>query len=241
MSEGTIDWALGLKVQITTLLDNTIIGTVYAFCQTTNTIALLEEPDSSEGNITNSEKAKSSPNYRIIKTSFVRDIIVLGKPKKIASPSSASIVAGTPYRDIFSKASPPISKVNVSTIPAKAYNAVQAELKNRSKIGVGVSKEAQEIFDQLSKVYGLKKLDSIIIYLLLTFIFCFIYLFFIIFRVPCVWKGKSIIAMDEVQINPPYTPESCISEDRAQAQLYIQKLVEGIQKKLFNGNIIKGG
>lgn len=63
----------------------------------------------------------------------------------------------------------------------------------------------------------------------------------VIFRVPCVWKGKSIVAMDEVQINPPYTPESCVSEDRAQARLYIQTLVEGIQKKLSNGNIMKGG
>lgn len=156
MSEGTIDWVLGLKVQITTLLDNTIIGTVYAFCQTTNTIALIEETDGLEKNVTNTEKAKLSPNYRIIKTSFVRDITVLSKPKKVASPSSASIVAGTPYRDIFSKFSPSISKVNVSVIPAKAYNAVQTELKNRAKIGVGVSKEAQEIFDQLSKVYDLR-------------------------------------------------------------------------------------
>lgn len=160
MSNGTIDWTLGLKVRITTLLDNTITGTVYAFCQTTNTITLIEDAQGNADSSSTSSNAGAKqeppkrPNYRIVKTSFVRDVTVLSKSKKPhAQPSAASVAQGTLYKDAFAKAEPPIGRINIGKLAGKADAAILAERKRRSRIGVGVTKEAQAFFDLLSKTY----------------------------------------------------------------------------------------
>lgn len=47
-----------------------------------------------------------------------------------------------------------------------------------AKVGEGVTKEAQSIFDSLSRT------------------------------LPCVWSGKAILVMESVLVMPPYTVES---------------------------------
>lgn len=161
LNKSTNSNALG-SVKVTTLLDNVIIGTIYAFCQTTNTLSLIEETSEVEGAVKPDAKDKSKangnklkkqqPNYRIIKTSFIKEIVALEKPKKSgATPSAASIVAGTPHRDAFTKAEPPIGPIQVSALASKAQNAVKAQREKLAKIGVGVTKDAQELFDLISK------------------------------------------------------------------------------------------
>lgn len=140
-----------------------IIGTIYSFCQVTNTLALIEESSTDDtskvdqndksklhGNGNKSKKAQ--PNYRIIKTSFIKEAVALEKPRKSgATPSAASVVAGTPHRDAFAKAEPPIGPIQVSLLAGKAQTAVKAQKEKLAKIGVGVTKEAQELFDLISK------------------------------------------------------------------------------------------
>lgn len=151
------------SVKVTTLLDSVIIGTIYSFCQVTNSLALIEESHVDEGVKTeqkekakvngNGAKAKKAqPNYRIIKTSFIKEAVALEKPKKSGfTPSAASIAAGTPHNDAFAKAEPSIGPIQVSLLDGKARAAVKTEREKLAKIGVGVSKEAQELFDLISK------------------------------------------------------------------------------------------
>lgn len=146
---------------MTTLLDNVITGTIYSFCQVTNTLSLIEESPSdsktSDAKTTNGTKsavatAAKQPNYRVIKTSFIKEVAALEKPKKSgATPSAASIVSGTPHCDAFAKAEPLIGPIQVSALAAKAQNVVKAQREKAAKIGVGVTKDAQELFDLVSK------------------------------------------------------------------------------------------
>lgn len=262
----TIDWTLGVRVKVTTLLDHDIIGTIYSFCQTTNTIALIQEPSTPQ-----SSQQSTAPNYRIIKTSFIKDVTPLdnGKTKRAEAssqspppaPSAASVAAGTPHRDAFARASPAVSLIQVTAIEARARAAVKAERERRAKIGVGVTREAQELFDLISKTYVFKikikkkspnlwwhfresiallfiyRLDALLIGNLnqkLTFFF-----FSLLFRVPCRWHDKSIIAMDEVRIDAPYRSNNCVADDpKSGALRYVKMLVDGAHDKMEKS---KGG
>ncbi|KAL0056118.1 hypothetical protein WJX82_007910 [Trebouxia sp. C0006] len=63
---------------------------------------------------------------------------------------------------------------------AKALQAAQAEA---AKTGVGVSNEAQQVFDALSKT------------------------------MPCHWKQQNIVILNEVELSPPYGLDNCSTEN----------------------------
>lgn len=58
---------------------------------------------------------------------------------------------------------------------------------------------------------------------------------------PCRWYGKTIIAMDEVRIDPPYTSSSCLADDpNSNALKYVKRLVDGSREKMSKSEL-KGG
>ncbi|KAL3147660.1 hypothetical protein ABBQ32_002413 [Trebouxia sp. C0010 RCD-2024] len=63
---------------------------------------------------------------------------------------------------------------------SKALQAAQAEA---AKTGIGVSTEAQQVFDALSKT------------------------------MPCHWRQQSIIILNEVELQPPYGLSNCSTEN----------------------------
>ncbi|KAJ3042621.1 hypothetical protein HDV00_006900 [Rhizophlyctis rosea] len=72
----------------------------------------------------------------------------------------------------------PVTAVSFEKIAAREAAAVRAESERAAKIGVGVSNEAQQLFDAISKTY------------------------------PVEWRKDVIVIMNEVEIPPPYALES---------------------------------
>lgn len=71
------------------------------------------------------------------------------------------------------------------------------------KIGVGVSREAQNIFEALDKT------------------------------LPCRWEGKDILVLDEVRIREPYDAGACqVLVDQAHAQSVLERVKLVLQHEL---------
>merc|ERR1712130_402927 len=99
-------------------------------------------------------------SFRVLNVSFVDTVDVKNMP---TGPVSLEVPA-----------------VDLDKIKAFEQRNLRAALQEAQKIGRGVSPEAQQLFDALSKTYR------------------------------CTWKDKSIaIDLLDVRIDPPYTPESC--------------------------------
>ena len=73
-----------------------------------------------------------------------------------------------------------------------------------ARVGVGVTKEAQSIFDALSKT------------------------------MPCTWKDKTIVVMEAVHVAPPYSIDSCASksEGHSGALDRVKKVLQAERQRL---------
>ncbi|KAK9447261.1 anticodon-binding domain-containing protein [Limtongia smithiae] len=199
---GSSEWVIGLKVRVTTTLDNVIVGRVFAYCGITNSLAVIEEGEDTTAAAVNASGRKGSVNasvrsFRIIKTSFIKDIAVLERP--VASDDAEP---GPASGNAFAKAQPAIGPVNLGGVAHKLEVASRAAGQVAASKGVGVSKEAQELFDAVSKT------------------------------LPSRWAGKAIVVLDEVTIEPPYTPESCRARPDSQALAHVRKVVDRERKRL---------
>jgi hypothetical protein len=89
----------------------------------------------------------------------------------------------------------------LTTLPCGASQLAEAAM---TSVGVGVTKEAQSIFDALSKT------------------------------MPCTWLEKSIVVMDVVLVHSPYTMDSCAakSEGNKSALERVQKVLQRERQRL---------
>ncbi|RKP19926.1 hypothetical protein ROZALSC1DRAFT_28532 [Rozella allomycis CSF55] len=109
------------------------------------------------------------------------DFIVLNsksiiKTERLKSP---------PYSDPRMLKAPPVRKLHAEKLAEREAKEVYKRRIDASKKGVGVTTEAQKVFDALSKT------------------------------LPCRWDNKSIVVMDEVIVSPPYNTSSCKSSNEA--------------------------
>ncbi|KAJ3054940.1 hypothetical protein HK097_000297 [Rhizophlyctis rosea] len=102
------------------------------------------------------------PDFHILQKNFIKDISF--------EPAGGNVVSA----DVLV---PVVASLPPEKLAAREAQAVRAEQEKAAKIGVGVSSEAQQLFDAISKTY------------------------------PTLWRGKDIVIMDEVIISAPYTLE----------------------------------
>eukprot|EP01114_Cavostelium_apophysatum_P019033 TRINITY_DN6009_c0_g1_i1.p1 TRINITY_DN6009_c0_g1~~TRINITY_DN6009_c0_g1_i1.p1 ORF type:complete len:182 (-),score=32.18 TRINITY_DN6009_c0_g1_i1:18-563(-) len=150
------EWVIGIQVRIKTTLGEEVEGEIFSYDATTSTVVLQQT-------LVHSTLKK---NFVILKTNFIKEIEYLGKEK--SSDDLQSL--------------PP---VNIARIKSKASTVLRNLREEAARIGVGVTEQAQDIFNALSKT------------------------------LPCRWKQDSIIVMDEVTIRPPYASSDCSGDNRA--------------------------
>lgn len=128
------------RVKVTNILDNTVTGRVYSFCQITNTITLAEDQPQEAGK---KQKQASGSDYRVIKTSFIKDVTVLDKPKGVNK--------GGNLTKAFGNMEPGIGPVSINAARKREQEAVKKARELRITQGVGVTREGQMIFDAIYK------------------------------------------------------------------------------------------
>jgi len=126
----TLDWVVGLRVRVHTIIDDTYEGTIFSYDPLTSTLALTQSP---------THPSSTAQDFRILKISFLKEVTVLGAaPKRSATP--------------FTSAEPKIGAVNITALQNREKDAGRNEAERIANKGVGVSREGQEIFDALARI-----------------------------------------------------------------------------------------
>jgi len=153
--QANTDWIIGIKVKIKTTLGEEVEGEIFSYDATTNCVVLS----------TSNAHSTLKKSYRIFKTNYIKEIQYLGK-----EPPSLEELENLP-------------SVNIARIRSKEAAVLRTLREEAARIGVGVTEEAQDIFNALSKT------------------------------LPCRWKQDTIVVFDEIMIRYPYTLDSCNGGD----------------------------
>ncbi|KAI8062911.1 anticodon-binding domain-containing protein [Gongronella butleri] len=188
------EWMIGRRIKVKTTLDEEIEGLIYTVDRATNCIAL----DCSAG----SRHTRKSLAFRIIKMPHIKEIVSVTSDEA-AAPLQDPAIAHTSKLTSYL----PVNPVHMDRIVAREQEAVRSIRQQAAKIGVGVTKDAQDIFDALTKT------------------------------LPCRWANDTIVVMDEVIITPPYDVANCKANTSAAASLArVKKVLEGERRRLKIGS-----
>ncbi|KAI5777635.1 anticodon-binding domain-containing protein [Geopyxis carbonaria] len=165
-SLNTLDWVVGIRIRATTILDETIVGQIYAYDPITCTLTILTGP---------TPGVAGPQDVRILKVSFLKDVTVIAPAPPGKKPG-------------FSNAEPKIAYLNTSFIASRERDATKDEANRQMRVGKGVTKEGQDIFDALSRT------------------------------MPCRWHEKQIVVLDSVMITEPYGQADVKSNDQNAAK-----------------------
>ncbi|KAL4458196.1 hypothetical protein ABPG75_013061 [Micractinium tetrahymenae] len=121
------------------------------------------------------------------------DRVVLRQPGSTPFHSTLRVLKGTDVKSIVQiKSAPPggagpLPAVDLGRCREREEKAVRAAEAEAAKIGVGVGRTAQAIFDALAKT------------------------------MPCRWDGDRIVVLDEIVVAPPYETCKSLHNDDAAA------------------------
>ncbi|CRH01016.1 lsm12, putative [Plasmodium relictum] len=128
------------------------------------------------------DNRNGTANFYIIRTNIITDVETKRRVKNIYDPL------------------PIIDKNIVEKIERKAILNFE---KNKSRIGIGVTQEAQDLFDFIWKTHP-----------------------------DCVWNSKDILVLNgEVSIKPPYGPDNCIAKNEKLKERFTTVISKFRQKR----------
>ncbi|KAL5357489.1 anticodon-binding domain-containing protein [Aspergillus floccosus] len=181
--EVALSGAIGARVRITTAQQSTIEGTLFTADPITNLVA-----------INTADPKQAQADYHIFPVSRIQSFQLLS----LAPPSTA---ADGPS---FSDAVPSVHALDIRALKNRETTAIGKLHENEARRGKGVTREAQDIFDAISRT------------------------------MPVRWDGTNIVVADAVAIAAPYRPDDCrplVAGDTA-ALLRVRKVLEMERQKI---------
>lgn len=236
----TLEQAINLKVEVTTLIDETIVGTIYAFSPNQRVIALKT-----------TSSASGKDLFRIINTSFIKSISIAhpvpkrfnkasesfkGKPvdlnklkarlehslEKISKGSSVKHNIHAARIDKPNKAEPPKTPpVNTTTPPASTSAAVPPLSSRTSHSTQALHKKlepsplALKVYDKLVDKFGKENV--------------------------MLQNNDSVLLFKEVAIGKPYALNRISNSRRSQQSKHLEKVKTALREIWLLGNNSKQG
>lgn len=145
------DFAVGCILSIKTTFGEEFQGTVITFDRSSNILAIQEGKNSGSG---------QKRNIRLLKANYIKDFTLLGHGEDPLDVKKCFL--------------------DLNSLQAKEEAAIRLAEAEAERVGVGVSAEAQSIFDALAKT------------------------------LPVRWDKTVIVVMNEVRVSSPYLPESVV-------------------------------
>ncbi|TPX56889.1 hypothetical protein PhCBS80983_g04214 [Powellomyces hirtus] len=184
---------------------NTTHTTTNTITTPSTTSATATTTNNTHTNIPNSAagggNTATKSDFHIIKLDFIRDLHGLAR----ISEEGEEMATDTKRKSKLYKVPRPLPQL-VPFGHVYLDKAAAREAAAVARIGVGVSSEAQTIFDHLAKT------------------------------LPTRWRKTSILIMDEIEILPPYTPDECrVAAGRSNAEnslARVKKVLEGVRTRL---------
>lgn len=176
--------AVGSRIKITCAPNNNVLeGTLFTACNLTNAIAINTAPAPPNP----SAPLSSQPgDFHIIPFAHILSFEIIGSGERVSEATPG-----------FDGALPSISKVDLAALQAREEQTIREMKKKDAQKGKGVSKEAQELFDAISRT------------------------------LPTRWADTQIVVSDSVLIQAPYTVDNIRAPaDKAQAENHVRKIVE---------------
>ncbi|GIL90261.1 hypothetical protein Vretimale_16338 [Volvox reticuliferus] len=135
------------------------------------------------------------------------NLLVIKENGSHSGVSNLRIVKANNIREVLSAAQPEkpfdleLPHVDLERCRKREEKALQQAEMESSRVGQGVTKEAQAIFDALVKT------------------------------MPCVWRNKVIVVLDSVYVEEPYTPDTCRSDNEHLATRERVKMVLRLERE----------
>jgi len=181
------EWAVGCKVTLSTTLGEVVSGEVFAYDHQTKCLVIRERKvDVDEADkVLNQTPSSGSWNARIINASFIKEVLSAERPSSSDSTSLSLPV------------------VDLDRCEKREKRSLEDAQKRAELIGIGVTREAQSVFEALAKT------------------------------MPCKWDETKIIVLGEVTIESPYLVQNCSAAPGSESTLdRVKKVLVEERKKL---------